>query len=210
MIGSGQAERSELGRLRERSSSLESRVRELEAELVEARKVVPGLSESMKDARRWLVESIETLSQGNTSQADLSAQASQYLSAMSDALKEISKTLIETMLIVAVVVFLFMGSVRTAMVPLVAMPVSLLGAAVVMLAFGFSFNLLTILAIVLSVGLVVDDAIVVVPPDAPTEEPHADLPYPAAPRRKLSVLWIAAAMALALMAVLAWYWRIAR
>jgi multidrug efflux pump len=81
---------------------------------------------------------------------------------MRDALKEISKTLIETMLIVAVVVFLFMGSVRTAMVPLVAMPVSLLGAAVVMLAFGFSFNLLTILAIVLSVGLVVDDAIVVV------------------------------------------------
>jgi multidrug efflux pump len=81
---------------------------------------------------------------------------------MRDALKEISKTLVETMLIVAVVVFLFMGSVRTALVPLVAMPVSLLGAAVVMLAFGFSFNLLTILAIVLSVGLVVDDAIVVV------------------------------------------------
>lgn len=81
---------------------------------------------------------------------------------MRDALKEISKTLVETMLIVALVVFLFMGSVRTALVPLVAMPVSLLGAAVVMLLFGFSFNLLTILAIVLSVGLVVDDAIVVV------------------------------------------------
>ena len=81
---------------------------------------------------------------------------------MQDALKEITKTLTETMLIVAVVVFLFMGSVRTAMVPLVAMPVSLMGAAVVMLAFGFSLNLLTILAIVLSVGLVVDDAIVVV------------------------------------------------
>lgn len=81
---------------------------------------------------------------------------------MRDALKEISKTLVETMLIVGLVVFLFMGSVRTALVPLVAMPVSLLGATVVMLAFGFSFNLLTILAIVLSVGLVVDDAIVVV------------------------------------------------
>jgi multidrug efflux pump len=81
---------------------------------------------------------------------------------MRDALKEISKTLVETMLIVALVVFLFMGSIRTALVPLVAMPVSLLGAAVVMLLFGFSFNLLTILAIVLSVGLVVDDAIVVV------------------------------------------------
>ena len=81
---------------------------------------------------------------------------------MRDALKEISKTLVETMLIVSLVVFLFMGSVRTALVPLVAMPVSLVGAAVVMWAAGFSLNLLTILAIVLSVGLVVDDAIVVV------------------------------------------------
>jgi multidrug efflux pump len=81
---------------------------------------------------------------------------------MRDALKEITKTLGETVLIVGIVVFLFMGSVRTALVPLVAMPVSLVGAAIVMLAFGFSLNLLTILAIVLSVGLVVDDAIVVV------------------------------------------------
>jgi multidrug efflux pump len=81
---------------------------------------------------------------------------------MRSALKEISKTLVETVLIVAVVVFLFLGSVRTAIVPLVAMPVSLVGAAIVMLAAGFSLNLLTILAIVLSVGLVVDDAIVVV------------------------------------------------
>ncbi len=81
---------------------------------------------------------------------------------MEDALQEITKTLAETILIVGLVVFLFMGSVRTALVPLVAMPVSLVGAAVVMSAFGFSLNLLTILAIVLSVGLVVDDAIVVV------------------------------------------------
>ena len=81
---------------------------------------------------------------------------------MEDALKEITKTLMETILIVGIVVFLFLGSVRTAIVPLVAMPVSLVGAAIVMLAFGFSLNLLTILAIVLSVGLVVDDAIVVV------------------------------------------------
>jgi multidrug efflux pump len=81
---------------------------------------------------------------------------------MENALTEITKTLAETILIVGVVVFLFLGSVRTALVPLVAMPVSLIGAAVVMLAAGFSLNLLTILAIVLSVGLVVDDAIVVV------------------------------------------------
>jgi multidrug efflux pump len=81
---------------------------------------------------------------------------------MRDALTEISKTLAETVAIVALVVFLFLGSVRTALVPLVAMPVSLIGAGAVMYAFGFSLNLLTILAIVLSVGLVVDDAIVVV------------------------------------------------
>src|SRR5687768_696612 len=81
---------------------------------------------------------------------------------MEDALAEITKTLIETVAIVGLVVFLFMGSIRTALVPLIAMPVSLVGAAIVMLLLGFSLNLLTILAIVLSVGLVVDDAIVVV------------------------------------------------
>ncbi|MFC7335370.1 efflux RND transporter permease subunit [Rhodocista pekingensis] len=81
---------------------------------------------------------------------------------MERALKEIGKTLAETVLIVGLVVFLFLGSVRTALVPLVAIPVSLVGAAGMMLALGFSFNLLTLLAIVLSVGLVVDDAIVVV------------------------------------------------
>src|ERR1044071_1259814 len=81
---------------------------------------------------------------------------------MEDALREITKTLSETIMIVGLIVFLFMGSLRTALVPLVAMAVSLVGATVVMYAFGFSLNLLTILAIVLSVGLVVDDAIVVV------------------------------------------------
>ncbi|MEO0998243.1 MAG: efflux RND transporter permease subunit, partial [Pseudomonadota bacterium] len=81
---------------------------------------------------------------------------------MRDALAEITKTLAETMAIVALAVFVFLGSVRTALVPLVAMPVSLVGAAIVMYALGFSLNLLTILAIVLAVGLVVDDAIVVV------------------------------------------------
>ena len=81
---------------------------------------------------------------------------------MRDALREIGVTLAETIAIVGLVVFLFLGSVRTALVPLVAMPVSLVGAAIVMLGCGFSLNLLTILAIVLAVGLVVDDAIVVV------------------------------------------------
>lgn len=81
---------------------------------------------------------------------------------MRNALREIGKTLAETVAIVALVVFLFMGSIRTVLVPLIAMPISLIGACIFMALFGFSFNLLTILAIVLSVGLVVDDAIVMV------------------------------------------------
>lgn len=79
-----------------------------------------------------------------------------------DALREIISTLLETLLIVAVVIYLFMGSFRSVLVPLVAMPLSLIGAGTVMMAAGFTINLLTILAIVLAVGLVVDDAIVVV------------------------------------------------
>ncbi len=81
---------------------------------------------------------------------------------MRDALREIFITLAETVLLVGIIVLLFMGSLRTALVPLVTIPISLLGAMATIYAMGFSFNLLTVLAIVLSVGLVVDDAIVVV------------------------------------------------
>ena len=79
-----------------------------------------------------------------------------------DALREVLHTLIETLLIVIVVIFLFLGSLRSVIIPVVAIPISLIGAAFLMLIFGFTINLLTLLAIVLSVGLVVDDAIVVV------------------------------------------------
>ncbi len=79
-----------------------------------------------------------------------------------NAIEEVFKTLTETLLIVIVVIFLFLGSTRSALIPAVAIPVSLVGAAFLMLAAGFTINLLTLLAIVLSVGLVVDDAIVVV------------------------------------------------
>ena len=72
------------------------------------------------------------------------------------------KTLTETLLIVAIVIFLFLGSLRSVLVPLVAIPISLIGAVFLMQVFGFTLNLLTLLAIVLSVGLVVDDAIVIV------------------------------------------------
>ena len=81
---------------------------------------------------------------------------------INDALHEVTHTLAETLVIVVIVIFLFLGSFRSVLIPVVAIPISLVGAAFLMLAFGFTLNLLTLLAIVLSVGLVVDDAIVVV------------------------------------------------
>src|SRR5437867_1324615 len=79
-----------------------------------------------------------------------------------DALSEVLRTLSETLLIVIVVIFLFLGSFRSVLIPIVAIPISLIGAVFLMMIAGFTVNLLTLLAIVLSVGLVVDDAIVMV------------------------------------------------
>jgi multidrug efflux pump len=81
---------------------------------------------------------------------------------INDAIREVLTTLTETLLIVIAVIFLFLGSVRAVIIPVVAIPVSLVGAVFLMLVAGFTINLLTLLAIVLSVGLVVDDAIVMV------------------------------------------------
>jgi multidrug efflux pump len=81
---------------------------------------------------------------------------------INDAIHEVLRTLTETLIIVAIVIFLFLGSVRSVLVPLVAIPISLIGAVFLMQVFGFTLNLLTLLAVVLSVGLVVDDAIVIV------------------------------------------------
>ncbi len=78
------------------------------------------------------------------------------------AIHDVLKTLMETLLIVIVVIFLFMGSLRSVIIPVLAIPISLIGAVFLMMAAGFTINLLTLLAIVLAVGLVVDDAIVVV------------------------------------------------
>lgn len=79
-----------------------------------------------------------------------------------DAINEVLKTLAETLLIVIVVIFLFMGSLRAVLVPVAAIPLSIIGAFFLMQIFGFTVNLLTLLAIVLCVGIVVDDAIVMV------------------------------------------------
>src|SRR6185437_6994289 len=78
------------------------------------------------------------------------------------AIDEVVKTLIEALVIVTVVIFLFLGSPRAVLIPVVAMPLSLVGAFFLMLALGYSINLLTLLALVLAIGLVVDDAIIVV------------------------------------------------
>lgn len=92
-------------------------------------------------------------------EAAIAYDATEYIE---NSIREVLRTLTETLLIVAVVIYLFLGSLRSVLVPLVAIPVSLIGAVFLMQVFGFTLNLLTLLAIVLSVGLVVDDAIVIV------------------------------------------------
>lgn len=91
--------------------------------------------------------------------ANIGYDASEYIS---NAISEVTHTLIDTLVIVVIVIFLFLGSFRSVLVPVMAIPVSLIGGIFLMQVFGFTLNLLTLLAIVLSVGLVVDDAIVMV------------------------------------------------
>src|SRR6266436_8165236 len=78
------------------------------------------------------------------------------------SINEVVKTLVESLVIVTVVIFLFLGSLRAVIIPVIAMPLSLIGTFFVMLVLGYSINLLTLLALVLAIGLVVDDAIIVV------------------------------------------------
>jgi multidrug efflux pump len=78
------------------------------------------------------------------------------------AIDEVIRSLVEALLIVTVVVFLFLGSLRSSLIPTVAIPLSLVGTFIVLLSLGYSINLLTLLALVLAIGLVVDDAIIVV------------------------------------------------
>ncbi|MFT7561513.1 MAG: multidrug efflux pump [Flavobacteriales bacterium] len=79
-----------------------------------------------------------------------------------ESIKEVSTTLIETLIIITIIIFLFLGFSRSIIIPILAIPLSLIGAVFIIYAFGFSLNLVTLLAIVLSVGLVVDDAIIMV------------------------------------------------
>jgi multidrug efflux pump len=81
---------------------------------------------------------------------------------VTSSIREVVKTLVEALLIVTAVIYLFLGSLRAVVIPVIAMPLSLIGTFFVMLALGYSMNLLTLLALVLAIGLVVDDAIIVV------------------------------------------------
>ena len=78
------------------------------------------------------------------------------------SIREVAKTLVEAAAIVIVVIFLFLGNLRSTIIPIVTIPLSLIGVMIALLALGYSINLLTLLALVLGIGLVVDDAIVVV------------------------------------------------
>ncbi|MEZ4248297.1 MAG: efflux RND transporter permease subunit [Polyangiales bacterium] len=112
--------------------------------------VVAAVREELEAIRADLPEQLD---------ARLAYDATAYIDS---AIDEVASTLVETLLIVVLVIFLFLGSLRSVLVPLVAIPVSLIGAIFLMQMLGFTLNLLTLLAIVLAVGLVVDDAIVVV------------------------------------------------
>jgi multidrug efflux pump len=92
-------------------------------------------------------------------QGRIAYDATDYIN---NAIHEVIKTLGDTLMIVVVIIFLFLGSFRSVFIPVIAIPLSLIGGVFLMQVFGFTINLLTLLAIVLSVGLVVDDAIVVV------------------------------------------------
>jgi multidrug efflux pump len=81
---------------------------------------------------------------------------------VNSSINEVEWTLVEALLVVTLVVFVFLGSPRSVLIPVVAIPLSLIGTFAMMLIFGFSVNLLTLLALVLAIGLVVDDAIIVV------------------------------------------------
>jgi len=119
---------------------------------------------------------------------------------VNSAIDEVVRTLVEAVLIVVLVVFAFLGSVRSILIPVVAIPLSLIGTFTMMLVFGFSINLLTLLALVLAIGLVVDDAIIVV------ENVHRHLeegmkPFPAAVRAARELTGPIIAMTIVLIAV---------
>lgn len=112
--------------------------------------VIKAVADAMPGIERQLPSGLE---------AQIAYDATKFINS---SIEEVSKTLMEAAVIVIVVIFLFLGNVRSTIIPVVTIPLSLVGVAVLLLALGYSINLLTLLAFVLAIGLVVDDAIVVV------------------------------------------------
>ena len=112
--------------------------------------VIGDVRKAFPDIQRQLPAGLE---------AAIAYDATKFINA---SIEEVQKTLLEAALIVIVVIFLFLGNLRSTLIPIVTIPLSLIGVMFALLALGYSINLLTLLALVLAIGLVVDDAIVVV------------------------------------------------
>jgi multidrug efflux pump len=130
-------------------------------------------------------------------EADIPYDSTEYIN---NAIDEVIATIIEALIIVVIVIFLFLGSLRTVIIPAIAVPLSLVGALFLMLLMGFSINLLTLLAMVLAIGIVVDDAIIVL------ENIHRHIeegmtPNDAALRGARELAWPVVAMTTTLIAV---------
>ena len=94
---------------------------------------------------------------------------------VTDTMHEVQKTLVEAFILVVLVVYLFLGSFRATLIPTIAVPVSLIGAFIVLNAIGYSANTVSLLAVVLAIGIVVDDAIVVVEAVEAMMEAHPEM-----------------------------------
>jgi multidrug efflux pump len=121
--------------------------------------VAPGanLLDVIKGVRNVFPGIVSQLPQGLT--GEIVYDSTEFVNS---AIDEVVRSLVEALAIVTLVVFIFLGSVRSALIPTIAIPLSLIGTFTIMLALGYSINLLTLLALVLGIGLVVDDAIIVV------------------------------------------------
>ena len=129
--------------------------------------------------------------------ADINYDATVYIE---NAISDVQTTIIEAMIIVIVVIFLFLGSLRSVLIPAVAVPLSLVGGMFLMLLMGFSINLLTLLAIVLAIGIVVDDAIIVLE-NIHRHIEHGMTPLDAALKGARELAWPIVAMTTTLIAV---------
>ena len=143
----------------------------------------------------WDTDIIPELPEGLS--GDIPYDSTEYIQS---AIDEVLTTIVEAVIIVIVVIFLFLGSLRSVIIPTVAVPLSMVGAMFLMLLMGFSINLLTLLAMVLAIGIVVDDAIIVL------ENIHRHVeegmqPYDAAIQGARELAWPVVAMTTTLVAV---------